>query len=279
MKKNNKLKDFVTKIKSKLNNIVAKTKVKLEKAKEQKAKEKEALANLDKFVLETAKDDDKLLGHVAFETKQALKKKKAENKDKSILILSSALIISLLLNIVQYNSTTFIPLMVKINGNNQILSVDRASEINYSSINPEIHTFLIEQFVKNARTVSIDGVLQKRMLQEAYAYTQGAATRDLQKLIEERDPYLLASTKVITVEINNVVPNVGGSPSTTQVTWTEIGKDPKTSQVISKQTYTGQFTFKQDKKPATDESILLYNPLGFYITNISWSKHYDTYDV
>lgn len=279
MKKNNKLKDFVTKIKSKLNNMVAKTKVKLEKAKEQKAKEKEALANLDKMVLETAKDDDKLLGHVAFETKQALKKKKAEKKDKSILMLSGALIISLLLNVIQYNSTTFIPLMVKINGNNQILSVDRASEINYSSINPEIHTFLIEQFVKNARTVSIDGVLQKRMLQEAYAYTQGAATRDLQKLIEERDPYLLASTKVITVEINNVVPNVGGSPSTTQVTWTEIGKDPKTSQIISKQTYTGQFTFKQDKKPATDESILLYNPLGFYITNISWSKHYDTYDV
>ncbi len=279
MKKNNKLKEFVTKVKNTANSSIAKTKTKVKIAKEQKAKEKEAMANLDKIVLEKATDDDKLLGHVAFDTKQALKKKKIEKKDKNILVISGALVISLLLNVAQYNSTTFIPLMVKVNGNNQILSVDRASEINYSSINPEIHTFLIEQFVKNARTVSIDGLLQKHMIQEAYAFTQGAATRDLQKLIEARDPYLLASTKVITVEINNVVPNVGGSQSTTQVTWTEIGKDPKTSQVISKQTYTGQFTFKQDKKPATDESILLYNPLGFYITNISWSKNYDTYNA
>jgi type IV secretory pathway TrbF-like protein len=279
MKKTSKIKDFLNKVKSFTSNSIQKTKTKLNTAKEQRTKEKEALANIDKMVAEQAKDDDKLLGHVAFDTKQAFKKKKVEKKDKNILVISSALILSLLFNIMQYNSTTFIPLMVKINGNNQILSVDRATEINFSSINPEIHTFLIEQFVKNARTVSIDGLLQKHMIQEAYAFTQGSATRDLQKLIEERDPYLLASTKVITIEINSVVPNIGGSPSTTQITWTEIGKDPKTSQVISKQTYTGQFTFKQDKKPASDESIMLYNPLGFYITNISWSKNYDTYNA
>lgn len=279
MKNNNKIKGFFNKIKSVTNNSIQNTKTKMKTAQEQKAKEKEALANIDKMVMDHAKDDDKLLGHVAFDTKQALKKKKIEKKDKNILVISSALILSLLFNIIQYNSTTFIPLMVKVNGNNQILSVDRATEINFSSINPEIHTFLIEQFVKNARTISIDGLLQKHMIQEAYAFTQGSATRDLQKLIENRDPYLLASTKVITVEINSIIPNIGGSPSTTQVTWTEIGKDPKTSQVISKQTYTGQFTFKQDKKPAMDESIMLYNPLGFYITNISWSKNYDTYNA
>ena len=277
--KNNKIGDFLKKFKANIRSFIQKLKTKILESKKQKAREKEALANIDKFVLEEATKDDKMLGHVAFDVKQALKKKKIEKKERNILVISIALILSLLLNVIQYNSTTFIPLMVKVNGNNQILSVDRASEIDFSSINPEIHTFLIEQFVKNARTVSIDGVLQKHMLQEAYAYTQGTATKELKRLIELRDPYLLASTKVISVEINNVVPNVGGSPTTTQVTWTEIGKDPKTGQVVSRQTYTGQFTFKQDKEPSKDESILLYNPLGFYITNVSWSKNYDTYDA
>lgn len=279
MKKNNKLKEFVTKVKNTANNSIAKTKTKVKTAKEQKAKEKEAMANLDKIVLEKATDDDKLLGHVAFDTKQALKKKKVEKKDRTVFVISCALVISLLLNVIQYNSTTFIPILTKVNGNNQIVGTEIAPVVNYSSISSETHEFLLKQFVKNARSVSIDGTYQKYMIQAAYAFTQGAATRDFQKLIEARDPFLLASTKVITVEINAVNPNIGGSPNTTQIIWTEIGKDPKTSQVISRETYTGQFTFKQDKKPATDESILLYNPLGFYITNISWSKNYDTYNA
>ena len=127
--------------------------------------------------------------------------------------------------------------------------------------------------------MSVDGQLESQMLKNANAYTQGSANRTLTKFLDQRDPYSTASDAVISIQINSVNPNIGGSPNTTQIIWTEIAKDPKNSEVLSKKTYTGQFTFTQAQKPSLAPEIYLYNPFGFYITDISWTQNYDTYEA
>lgn len=163
------------------------------------------------------------------------------------------------------------PIIVKVDGNNQILDVERAADIDYKTISPELSTWFVEQFVRNARSVSIDGIWQRRLMEKSYAVTQSAATQTLKTFYSMRNPMRTAQTEVISITINSVIPNIGGSPHTTQVAWTEISHDPKSGNVLGSQRYTGQFTF-QWKKPSKSDVIDRFNPLGFYINFITWTS-------
>ena len=67
-----------------------------------------------------------------------------------------------------------------------------------------------------------------------------------------------------------------GSSNTTEITWVETKRDNATNQVISSDKYTAQLSYRLDFKSPNDENIRMYNPLGFYITNITWTKDYNT---
>ncbi|WP_440616365.1 type IV secretion system protein [Cysteiniphilum sp. 6C5] len=192
----------------------------------------------------------------------------------TVWILAVFSFVLLIASVMLYMTPKVYPVIVKVNGNNQILSIERAAQIDPRSITPEMHTYLIEQFVKNARQVSFDGHLQQDMIKSAYAYLQGAATQALEDFYQKRDPFKVAATETISVVINSVTPAVGGSPTSTQVRWSEITKDTQTGKVIANNQYTGVFTYKQNDEPPQGQDIALYNPMGFYITHISWSKDY-----
>lgn len=164
------------------------------------------------------------------------------------------------------------PIVVKVDGHNQILDVEQAAHINYHSLMPSVATYFVERFVSQARSVSIDGQWQQVLMQNAYAMTQGAATNTLHDFYVGRDPMKTAAHAVIAVAIDNIIPYIGGSRHTTQVEWTETTRDPKTGKVLDQQTYTGQFTFHWGK-PAGENSVTEHNPLGFYITNIAWAAN------
>ncbi len=196
----------------------------------------------------------------------------------TVWILAVFSFVLLIASVMLYMTPKVYPVIVKVNGNNQILSIEKAAQINPRSITPEMHTYLIEQFVKNARQVSFDGHLQQDMIKSAYAYLQGAATQTLEDFYQKRDPFKVAATETISVVINSVTPAVGGSPTSTQVRWTEITKDTQTGKVIDNNQYTGVFTYKQNDEPPQGQDIALYNPMGFYITHISWTKDYRAED-
>lgn len=165
------------------------------------------------------------------------------------------------------------PIIVKVDGNNQILDVEQASHIDYHSLQPAVATHFIEQFVIHARSVSIDGQWQGAMMKQAYAVTQGAAYKMLHDFYTTRNPFNEANQAIVSVAIDSVLPNIGGSKHTTQVVWTETLRAPKTGKVLGSHQYTGQFTFHWGK-PASEHSVVQYNPLGFYITALSWSANY-----
>lgn len=164
--------------------------------------------------------------------------------------------------------------VIHTNGNNEILSINTASRLDHTTMYPEVSTYLIEQFVKNSRAVVLDGVYEKSLMRDAFAVTQGQASKALNAFYVERNPKILAEEKLISVEINSIIPNVGGSNKTTQVTWTETTRTTMSNEIIDTEKYTGQFTFVLTKSPPTDTEIMKRNPLGFYIQHISWSRNF-----
>jgi type IV secretory pathway TrbF-like protein len=242
-----------------------------------KLKQAEAQCNLQGIVEEAVESDDLLAGRIAYDQLYGKQNDNAKKAWRFLYFISFILLISIIINFALGSESKVDPIVVKVDGNNQILDVEQAAGIDYKSLSPEFNTYWIEQFVKNARGISIDGQYESSMIKTAYAFTKGGATKTLQTFIETRDPYATAAKEVITVQINSVIPNIGGSRNTTQVEWTEIAKDPKTQQVITEYEYTGQFTFAQAKKPPTKKDILEYNPFGFYVTNISWTQNFENH--
>lgn len=230
---------------------------------------------LEQFVEEAAEQDDLLAGQLIYEQLYGQKDLHIKRLWRAIYILSGALILSIVAIAMLGSESKVDPVIVKVDGNNQILDVQQAAHLNYNLIEPYMATYMLEQFIKNVRGISIDGQYESDRLKSAYAMTQGAATKTVEAFITGRDPYSTASTEVITVQIDNVMPNVGGSAHTTQIEWTEIARDPKNDQVLSEKTYTAQLSF-QWNKPAKEVSVINYNPLGFYITQIAWSENVES---
>lgn len=262
---------------SAFSNLAKNAKKRIEDNRDLKRRRLEAEANLDKIVQEKAGDDERLAGFLAYDMINGQTDNIIKKQWKLIYILIGLFVVSFIANIAMMASSDIYPILVRQNGNNQIIGVEKANRMSTSGISPATHTYLIEQFVKNARSVSIDGQLESELMKNSYAFTQGAATKTLQDFISQRDPYAMASSSVISVTINNVNPNVGGSDETTQIIWTETARDPKTNQLISRKSYTGQFTFVQKNKPSLSPDIDLYNPFGFYITHVTWTENYNTY--
>lgn len=191
---------------------------------------------------------------------------------KTVAILVAALIIAIIWIGVLGNASKVDLAVIHTNGNNQILSVNRASQLDRATAYPELNTYFLEKFVLSARRLTVDGVLQNSMMQEAMSFTQGQATKALVEFYQKRKPEELMKTRFIEVKINNVLSNL--SDKTTQIQWTEVTRDNATNQVVSSKSYTGQFTFSLTLVPPKSERIMMYNPLGFYIQHISWTRDY-----
>jgi len=69
-------------------------------------------------------------------------------------------------------------------------------------------------------------------------------------------------------------PNIGDAENVRRVIWTETTRDIKTGSVMMQKHYTGYFGFEVTNTPPIDTNILLMNPFGFYIRQISWSEDF-----
>jgi len=229
---------------------------------------------IDAVLSQSMTEDEVVAGRAIYDEIYGRTQQQISRLWKTIMILIAALIVAIIWLGVLSNASKVELAVIHTNGNNQILSVSRASQLDRANAYPELNTYILELFVKSARRVTVDGILQSTMMKEAFAFTQGQATKALTSFYKEKKPDELLKTNFIEVEINTILPNIGGSDKTTQITWTEIRRDNATNQVISRETYTGQFSFRLTLTPPENERIMLYNPFGFYITHISWTRDY-----
>jgi type IV secretion system protein VirB5 len=131
---------------------------------------------------------------------------------------------------------------------------------------PKVIAWQLGDYLQRARQVTADRTAQKALLERVYGATKGAATITLNESFRERNPFLLMEHHTITASVESLLQL---SPETWQADWTEIRRSID-GQTQSTERWTGQFTVAIEP-PSTPEG-LASNPLGFFVTHITWSR-------
>lgn len=126
----------------------------------------------------------------------------------------------------------------------------------------------ILDWVEDLRLVTTDGIAQRKAIDHVYA--QIASGSEAQAFISEyyrsAQPFKSAQTETVSVAVNSVLPT---SDRTFEVDWVETTRDLYGT-VKATDHWKGSFSIAIN--PPTDERLARINPLGIYITNVSWSK-------
>jgi type IV secretion system protein TrbF len=123
-------------------------------------------------------------------------------------------------------------------------------------------------WVENLRLVTTDGIAQRKAIDHVYA--QIASGSEAQSFVSEfyrsAQPFQRAQSETVSIEVNSVLPT---SDRTFEVDWVETTRDLYGT-VKATDRWKGSFSIALN--PPSDERLARINPLGVYITNISWSK-------
>jgi type IV secretion system protein TrbF len=123
-------------------------------------------------------------------------------------------------------------------------------------------------WVQDWRMVSSDATVEKNAIARVYAQIGNgtpAAIR-ISDAYRDESPLKLAQTETVSVNVRALY---ASSKDSYEVEWTETTFDLKGEQVGT-QNYKGVITISIH--PPEDEGLARVNPLGIYVTNVSWSK-------
>ena len=137
-----------------------------------------------------------------------------------------------------------------------------------ASVTDAVRKATLTRFVTDLRSVVSDGVVQRQMIERVYAHIANgsAAQNQISDFYRSDPPQQRAATQIVTVEI---VAAFAPSPSTYEVEWIETTRDIN-GKVVAETRWRGNFTLKESK--SNDLAAVSLNPLGIYVTNVSWSK-------
>jgi len=123
-------------------------------------------------------------------------------------------------------------------------------------------------WVQDWRMVSSDATVEKNAIERVYAQIGNGTPAEIQISDAYRDgsPLKLAQTETVSVNVRSLY---ASSKDSYEVEWTETTFDLKGEQ-IGTQNYKGVITISIH--PPEDEGLARVNPLGIYVTNVSWSK-------
>ena len=126
----------------------------------------------------------------------------------------------------------------------------------------------IFNWVENLRTVTTDGVSQRKAIDRVYAQiaSGSAAQTFVSEYYRGDPPFKRAETETVSVEVKSVLPT---SDRSYEVEWLETTRDLYGT-VKATDRWKGYLSIVLN--PPTDERQARINPLGVYITNASWAK-------
>jgi type IV secretory pathway TrbF-like protein len=127
----------------------------------------------------------------------------------------------------------------------------------------------IARFVDAMRTVHTDHVAQNKLIDRGYAFTRSAARTyvDAYFSAPRNNPHVLAREMIRLVSIRSVR-RVAGSVNTWEVQWEEYEVPVRGGQATVRP---WQGTLRTAVVPPEDERELFVNPLGVYVTDLSWT--------
>lgn len=127
----------------------------------------------------------------------------------------------------------------------------------------------LARFVADVRAISADPVVMRQAWLRAYDFTDASGAAALSDYARRSDPFAQIGKAQVTVTVTSVV---RATPASFQVAWIE--KRYADGQLAATERWTGILTLAI-RPPRTAEALRA-NPLGVYISAISWSKEYGT---
>lgn len=169
-------------------------------------------------------------------------------------------------NVIQATQTKIVPYIIEVDKIGRAAVAMRADEA--SSAPMRLVQAEIATCISDWRTVTADAELQKKMIRRLSYFFAGSATGILKGWYERNNPYEIAqSGRLVHVEVRSLPLPV--SRDSYRVEWTETTRS-HTGVALDTQRYEATLTV-QIVPPKTEE-ILLNNPAGLYITNITATR-------
>jgi type IV secretion system protein TrbF len=159
-----------------------------------------------------------------------------------------------------------VPYVVEVDKLGAASAITRADKA--APADPRVVRAYLARFVTDWRTVTVDVQAQKSAIDRVYAMLpSGSIALDkTNAYFRAHNPFTTSSKQSTAVAITNLLPI---SDNTWQVEWREVVRDNR-GEVL------GNVRMKASIivgiTPPTNETLILINPLGVYITDLNWSQ-------
>jgi type IV secretion system protein VirB5 len=168
------------------------------------------------------------------------------------------------------------PYVVEVNRHGTPVAFGPAERI--KTVDDRIVMGEVSRFIVRLRTVTSDPLILSALFAEAYAYLaerEPAAKQYLDSYFSRNDPRLLARSFLRSVDVESVFRMPGSREqgkerSTWRVRWSERYLPVGIGGAGYEEEWEGFVTVKID--PPEDEERLRANPVGIYITHITWAQ-------
>ena len=159
-----------------------------------------------------------------------------------------------------------VPYVVAIDSLGRVLAAGPADQA--SRADDRLKRAALFQWVSDLRSVTTDGIAQRKAIDRVYAMIANGSPAQVEigEFFRSDPPYQRAQTKTVDVDVKAVF---AASDRTYQVEWTETTRG-LAGHVESEERWKGSFTIAVN--PPNDERLIRINPLGIYVTNVSWSR-------
>jgi len=138
-------------------------------------------------------------------------------------------------------------------------------------VTARMERYEVADFIRNARAVSSDPQVEHEMLNSLLAHARGAADRFLDAYYHSdgftHNPFKIAEKQTVSVQINSILQL---SAQSYEVRWTEVQSDLNGVALGSPTHWEAQLQTRI--VPPNSDDAILSNPLGFYVTQISWTQ-------
>lgn len=192
-----------------------------------------------------------------------------KSKQRWQLAAFASLVITLLcvggMVAIGFRSTT-VPYVVALDDVGRAVPVIPAKQVAVKNV--RLQEAVVARWIANLRTIITDAVAQRRLVDEVYAQTSqnSAASAIVTEFYSKNSPFDLLKKQTVDASVESIVQQ---SPNTYEVTWSEVTLDLAGTFVASHR-YRAFVTVTTQE--VTDAKQALVNPLGLYVTNLTWGE-------
>jgi type IV secretion system protein VirB5 len=183
----------------------------------------------------------------------------------AFLSMATALVCVTGMVAIGYRSNT-VPYVVALDDVGRAVPVIPAKQVAVKDV--RLQEAVVARWVTNLRTVIADAVAQRRLVDEVYAETgqNSPASATITEFYSKSSPFDLLTKETVDASVESIVQQ---SPKTYEVAWTEVIRDLN-GNLMSSHRYRAFVSVVTQE--VTDARQALVNPLGLYVTNLTWGE-------